>query len=102
MTEFEFSSTQTALYPAGQTWRIVIMPGNATRYDLVISRLSEKDFMVTWLHQGGSGGASMLTSLDTYTDPYYVAAKMSLAYQGDAEAIAAFIGAIKDRYNVNT
>ena len=102
MTKFEFDDVDTTLGPIGNTWRVVIAPGNSTRYDLVISRLKERVLMVTWLHQGGSGGSSILTSLDTYTDPFYVAAKMDLPYQGDAEAIAAFIGAIKDRYNVNT
>ena len=102
MTKFEFDDVDTTLGLIGNTWRVVIAPGNSTRYDLVISRLKERVLMVTWLHQGGSGGSSILTSLDTYTDPHYVAAKMDLPYQGDAEAIAAFIGAIKDRYNVNT
>ena len=81
-------------------------PGNATRYDIVVSDMGQGVMFLSWMHRGGSGGSTIKFGVGEYVSVDRVMEKMDTC-EGDACAILGFmhrIGArvaphIQDKYS---
>jgi hypothetical protein len=66
------------------------MPGNCTRYDLLIGRDDAGRYILAWMNKGGSGG-SILRWDGHYIHVSYMEEKLAPISSADADALCAFL-----------
>ena len=71
-------------------------PGNATHYDVIVSDMGEGLRLLSWMHQGGSGGSTLKFGVGEYVSVDRVMEKMDIR-EGDAYAILGFMHRIGAR-----
>ena len=71
-------------------------PGNATRYDIVVSDMGQGVMFLSWMHRGGSGGSTIKFGVGEYVSVDRVMEKMDTR-ESDAYAILGFMHRIGAR-----
>lgn len=69
-------------------------PGDATRYELALTRTDDEGLIFAWLNAQGGGKAMRIPSHMDAPHPDYIAEKMGIRAEYEAEIFAAFLDGV--------